>query len=67
MLILVCFPSSCLSWISLYSSFYMEPPNISISAHMLAQWVAIKDYSHAVPTRSLKNSGWSTDYNRKVL
>lgn len=23
---------------------YMEPFNISISAHMLAQWVALKDY-----------------------
>lgn len=44
MLIFVCFPSSHLSRISPYCSFYMEPPNISISAHMLAQWVAIKDY-----------------------
>lgn len=34
----------CLSRISLYCCFCMEPPNISLSAHMLAQWVAIKDY-----------------------
>lgn len=36
------FSYSCLSLTSLFCSFYMESFNISISAHMLAQWVAIK-------------------------